>query len=182
MNSRAVGWRLSTDTVEQNADAVVFWPDPPRGPDESPRVDPDSVSGRELRRRQLLAEATTSFRGGRIRFAADSAMLMPDSDAPLAAVLAELRRDVELQLLVKAFADVSEVNGLELSLQRARLVVDWLAARGVAGARLAPLGCGAARALWFGRTEEERAANRRAELVRRSKWAACDPPSTFAFQ
>ena len=36
--------------------------------------------------------------------------------------------------------------------------------------------------VWFGRAEEERAANRRAELVRASPRAACGPPSSFDFR
>lgn len=76
--------------------------------------------------------------------------------------------------LVKAFADAREANGAELSLARARLVVDWLVTRGISGERLEPRGCGSSRALWVGHTEQERAANRKAELVRISNWADCE--------
>ena len=179
LDGRAVGWRLSTGTVEQNADAVVFWEHPRSGPDEGPRVDPDSAGGRELQRRRQLGEATTAFRGGRIRFASGSAMLTPESEPALSEVLAELRRDTGLTLLVKAFADAREADGTALSRERARHVVEWLVARGVSRARLEPLGCGAARALWFGHTEAERAANRKADLVRRSKREGCEPPASF---
>jgi outer membrane protein OmpA-like peptidoglycan-associated protein len=179
--SRAAGWRLSTDAIEQNADVAIFWEHPARGPDETPRVEPDSSAGQELRRRQQLAEATVPFRGGKIRFAAESATLTPESDAALQSVLAELRRDSGLALLVKAFADAREANGLRLSRQRALVVVEWLVTRGVARDRLEPRGCAATRALWVGRTEAERAANRKAELVRNSKRAGCEPPSSFEF-
>ena len=46
-------------------------------------------------------------------------------------MLRELRRDRGVRVLVKAFADRTEVDGDTLSLQRATLVVDWLTARGV---------------------------------------------------
>jgi outer membrane protein OmpA-like peptidoglycan-associated protein len=94
-------------------------------------------------------------------------------------VLAELKRDTGLKLLVKAFADAREANGAELSSARARLVVDWLVRRGISRERLEPKGCGSSRALWVGHTEQERAANRKAELVRISNWADCEPPASF---
>jgi len=182
LDSGAVGWRLSTDTVEQNADVAIFWEYPPRGPDETPRIEPGSNAAHELLRRRHLAEATVHFRGGKIRFAAGSARLTPDSEAALQNVLAELRRDTGLTLLVKAFADAREANGLDLSRERALVVVDWLVTRGVARDRLKPRGCGASRALWVGHTEDQRAANRQAELVRLSKAAGCEPPASFEFR
>ena len=48
--------------------------------------------------------------------------------------------------------------------------------------RLEPLGCGSSRALWVGETEEERAANRKAELVRISRWEGCQPPTSYDFR
>lgn len=66
----------------------------------------------------------------------------------------------------------------QFSLQSGRRV---LTARGVDAKRLAQIGCGAARALWVGGTEEERARNRRAELVRNSERETCIPFSSFAF-
>lgn len=179
--SRAVGWQLSAGTVEQNADVAIFW-DPAGGPDEAPRIEPGSAAAAELQRRQRLADATTAFRGGRIRFSADRAQLTPDSAPALEAVLAEMRRDVELKLLVKAFADAREANGAQLARERAAHVVQWLVERGIARERLEPRGCGASRALWFGRTEQERAANRKAELVRLSDRAGCEPPASFDFR
>ena len=98
------------------------------------------------------------------------------------AVLEELQRDTHLQLLVKAFADARETNRAQLSGQRARVVVEWLATRGIPRERLEPRGCGSSRALWVGHTEQERAANRKAELVRLSKWAGCEPPASFEFR
>jgi outer membrane protein OmpA-like peptidoglycan-associated protein len=181
LDSAAVGWRLSTDTVERNADVAVFWEHPASVPDEGPRVDPASPDGVELARRRRLAEETTVFRGGKIRFAEGRAALTPGSEPALTAVVAELRRDAGLKLLVKAFADAREANGIRISAERARTVVEWLVARGISRDRLEPRGCGASRALWVGRTEQQRAANRKAELVRMSKLAACEPPASFDF-
>ena len=95
---------------------------------------------------------------------------------------AELERDAGLNLLVKAFADAREADGLRLSEERARRVVTWLAVRGIDPNRLMPKGCGSSRALWFGDTDRERAANRRAELVRNSELEDCTPPSSFSFR
>jgi outer membrane protein OmpA-like peptidoglycan-associated protein len=161
---------------------AVFWEFPSRHLDEGPRVDAASPIGVEMRRRQQLAEATTAFRGGRIRFTADNATPTPESEPALRTVLTELQRDTGLELLVKAFADAREANGAALSMARASRVVDWLVARGIAQERLEARGCGSSRALWVGHTEEERAANRKAELVRRSKWAGCQPPASFDFR
>ncbi len=182
LDFRTVGGHLSTATVEQNMDVAVFWEFPSSRPDEGPRVDPQSPIGVELQRRRQLSEATTAFRGGRIRFKVETADLTPESEPALRAVLAELQRDSELKLLVKAFADAREANGAQLSMERARVVVDWLVTRGIPGERLEPRGCGSSRALFVGHTEEERAANRKAELVRISKWVDCEPPASFDFR
>jgi outer membrane protein OmpA-like peptidoglycan-associated protein len=180
LNVSDVGRRLSRGILEEDVDAVVIWNAPPpsaaRAGRDLARPDAD-----EFRRRQDLAEATLSFRGGKIRFESGSASISESSNAALDAVLAELRRDAGLELLVKAFADSREAHGSELSMERARSVVTWLTSRGINGLRLEPRGCGSSRALWFGDTEDERAANRRAELVRRSKLAGCQPPASFAF-
>ena len=179
---RDVGGHLSTGTVEQNMDAAIFWEFPASRPEEGPRIDAHSPMGVELRRRQQLAEATTAFRGGKIRFEAGIAALTPESEPALRSVLAELERDSELKLLVKAFADAREPNGAPLSFERAQVVVDWLVTRGARRERLEPRGCGSSRALWAGDSEQERGANRRAELVRTSGRAGCEPPASFDFR
>jgi outer membrane protein OmpA-like peptidoglycan-associated protein len=182
LEATSVGMGLSTGTVQDNIDALVVWDPASRAADEAPRIDDASPIAAELRRRRELAEATVPFRGGRIRFESGTATLTAESDAALRIVLAELQRDPGLTLMVKAFTDAREPDGDRLSLERARAVVAWLTFRGIAPARLHATGCGPTRALWFGRTEEERAANRRAELVRASPRAACGPPSSFDFR
>jgi outer membrane protein OmpA-like peptidoglycan-associated protein len=173
------GMGLSTGTIEDNIDVAIFWEYPPRFPDDGPGFDENSTFGLELRRRQELGHRTIAFRGGAIRFDAGTVRINTRAEPALIAVLAELQRDTALKLLVKAFADERESDGLRLSLERAHAVVAWLVQRGVATERLEPRGCGSSRALWIGLTEEQREANRRAELVRLSPWAGCAPPSSF---
>ena len=178
----AIGLRLSTGSVQENIDAAMLWDSISRGADEAPRFDAESPIAVELRRRQRLSEMTVAFRGGTIRFERETVSLTSESEPALKAVLAELRRDAGLQVVVKAFADARERNADPLSRARAQLIVSWLTARGIASQRLIAKGCGFRRALWVGWTEEERAANRRAELVRASRWAGCEPPIAFDFQ
>ena len=180
-NASAIGLHLSTGSVQENIDAAVLWDSFSYGADEVPRFDAQSPIGVELRRRRRLSETTVPFRGAKIRFEADGVSLTSESEPALKAVLAELQRDTGLELVVKAFADVRESNPVPLSLARAQLLVNWLTARGIAQHRLIAKGCGLARALWVGTTEAERAANRRAELVRASRWAGCEPPMSFDF-
>ncbi len=174
-----VGMGLSTGSIEQNIDVAIFWEHPPRFPDEGPRFDENSRFGLELRRRQELGSRTIAFRGAGIRFHVGTARFTTGSEPALREVLAELQRDTALDLLVKAFTDEREIDGLRLSFERAQAVVDWLVERGIAIERLVPRGCASSRALWIGITEEQREANRRAELVRLSPWAACEPPASF---
>jgi hypothetical protein len=61
-----------------------------------------------------------------------------EADEPLVSVRKEPLRDRGLRLLVKAFADQAELDTEALSTQRAALVLDWLAARGVQRKRLIP--------------------------------------------
>jgi outer membrane protein OmpA-like peptidoglycan-associated protein len=175
------GMGLSTGTLEENIDVAIFWEFPPRFPDESPRIDESSPFGVELRRRQELGVATIPFRGGTIRFEAGTDRIMERSAPALSAIVAELERDTALMLLVKGFTDARE-DSVRLSLERARAVVDSLVERGISRDRLEPRGCGSTRALWVGQTEEQRAANRRAELVRASRGSGCTPPATFDFR
>ena len=172
--ARRIGFNLSAADVESNVDSLLLLSASPLRAQSPTRLDP--TYERELTRRRALATATLPFRGATIRFTERSVELEASAAEPLQAVLSELRRDLTLRLLVKAFADRTEFDADALSLRRAHLVVEWLTARGVERDRLTPRGCGARRPLTFGSTALERAADRRAELVRLAPTAACEPP------
>jgi outer membrane protein OmpA-like peptidoglycan-associated protein len=174
LDSQRIGFSLSSGDVGANVDALLLLSSSRLH--TQPPTPLDSTYETELMRRRALADATLPFRGAKIRFKERVAGFEADADEPLQAVLRELLRDRTLRLLVKAFADGTEADTDTLSLQRATLVVDWLAARGVERERLMPRGCGARRPLTPGNTVLERAMNRRAELVRLAPTAACEPP------
>jgi outer membrane protein OmpA-like peptidoglycan-associated protein len=179
---RDVGFALSTSgRLEDDIDAVLVLSKEAFASVPA-RIDPNSPFAVELRRRQKLQEETLAFRGGKIRFDEGSTSVTHESTAALEAVLAEMQHDRKLLVLVKAFADSTETEADELSKGRAKLIVDWLARRGIDRRRLATLGCGSSRPLWDSVTEQHRAANRRAELVRQGSRAGCQPPSSFDWQ
>jgi outer membrane protein OmpA-like peptidoglycan-associated protein len=173
VDARRVGYTLSRGAIAEDVDALVVLA-ASSSPSQAPVLDPKYRA--ELARRRELGNSTLPFRGGKIRFAEGVAAFASGADEPLQAVLRELQRDTGLRLLVKAFADQREAGALALSSRRAQLIVDWLTARGVGRDRLVARGCGAARPLNFGNTAAERAVNRRAELVRLTATAACEPP------
>ena len=174
LDSHRIGFNLSGGDVGANVDALLLLSSSRLHAQPPTPLDP--TYERELMRRRALHDATLPFRGARIRFKDRVAEFEADADEPLHVVLKELLRDRGLRVLVKAFADGTEVDAETLSLQRATLVVDWLTARGVERERLMPRGCGARRPLTLGDTALERAMNRRAELVRLAPTAACEPP------
>jgi outer membrane protein OmpA-like peptidoglycan-associated protein len=174
LNVHRIGFNLSIGEVEDNVDALLLLSSAQLHVQPPTLLDP--TYERELMRRRALAAATLPFRGAQIRFKERVAEFEADTDEPLQAVLRELRRDRGLRVLVKAFADATELDADTLSLQRANLVVGWLTARGIERERLMPRGCGARRPLTLGNTTLERAMNRRAELVRLAPTVACEPP------
>jgi len=174
MDVQDIGFGFSRGVVEDDVDVVLLLSSAPPRQDEPPAL--TSSYGRELARRRALHQATLPFRGAKIRFEESRAAFATDADEPLQAVVSELFRDRGVRLLVKAFADPTESNAVALSTLRAELLVDWLAARGVERHRLVPKGCGALRPLTFGKTAADRAMNRRAELVRLTPTAGCEPP------
>jgi outer membrane protein OmpA-like peptidoglycan-associated protein len=177
LDVKSFGFKLSTGgPLEQDVDAIAFLSRAPLAFAPPPPADPSSPYGKELRRRQDLAIATVPFRGASIRFEAGYTTFSPGAEKPLGEVLAELRRDGGLHLLVKAFADSHEPDPDVLSVRRANVLVEWLSQRGVARDRLRPKGCGSRRPLTFGETQDARALNRRAELVRETPTAGCEPP------
>lgn len=176
LDAREVGFRFSRGTLDRDVDAVALLSQAPLTYAPAPGVDPGSPYGAELERRRRLANATGPFRGGEIRFGSDQETLLPEAQGPLEAVLEELRRDRGLALLVKAFSDGHEDETGSLSARRAAVAVKWLVDRGIDSRRLSALGCGAVRPLTFGESEKDRQRNRRAELVRRTSSAGCEPP------
>jgi outer membrane protein OmpA-like peptidoglycan-associated protein len=174
LDVKQIGFGLSEGVVEDDMDSVLLLSSVPPRQQDSPALEP--TYARELARRRALAHATLPFRGAKIRFEENIAVFAADANEPLQAVLKELLRDRGLRLLVKAFSDAAESDPLAVSTRRAELLVDWLAARGVARDRLVPKGCAALRPLTFGNTAADRAMNRRAELVRLAPTAGCQPP------
>jgi outer membrane protein OmpA-like peptidoglycan-associated protein len=173
MDAQQIGFTLSHGVVEDDVDALVVLPAASVSSSQIPVLDADYRA--ELTRRRDLANSTLPFRGARIRFEDGVAAFASDADEPLHAVLREMVRDRQLRVLVKAFADRAEFDAAALSTRRAELVVDWLAKRGISRGLVAR-GCGARRPLTFGNTADERAMNRRAELVRLTATAGCGPP------
>jgi outer membrane protein OmpA-like peptidoglycan-associated protein len=173
LDTEQIGFTLSTGIVQDDVDALLVLT---ASPVPAPPATLDPTYARELVRRQALGEATTAFRGAKIRFDENRAVFASGSEGPLLTVLQELRRDPRLRLLVKAFADPGEPAAMTLSERRAARVVEWLVTRGVEPKRLVPRGCGTLRPLDFGTTPAGRSMNRRVELVRLSATAGCEPP------
>ena len=169
-----IGFGLSQGVVGDDLDAIVLLSATSPRLEDMPALDPNYKL--ELTRRRALGHATLPFRGAKIRFEENAVSFAADAGEPLQAVLKELLRDGGLRLLVKAFADANESAPLGVSSRRARLLADWLGERGVGRDRLVPKACGALRPLTFGRTAPDRSMNRRAELVRLTPTAACEPP------
>lgn len=174
VDARRIGYTLSRGVIEDDVDALIILPASSSRSPQVPVLDDDYRA--ELTRRRELGNTTLPFRGAKIRFEANVAAFTFGADQPLQAVLRELLRDVGLRLLVKGFSDPTEADAVTLSSRRAQLIIDWLTARGVDRERLVSRGCGAARPLNFGNTASERAVNRRAELVRLTATAGCEPP------
>jgi outer membrane protein OmpA-like peptidoglycan-associated protein len=105
-----------------------------------------------------------------IRFATNSAEILPESGTVLAEIARLLREDPKLELVIEGHTD--NVGGgefnLDLSRRRADAVKRWLADRGgVNEVRLATVGFGLTRPVADNATEEGRAQNRRVELLKK---------------
>ncbi len=99
-------------------------------------------------------------------FAPGSARLAPGGETALARIRAELERYPHARIAVMAHTDASgdAAANRRLSEQRARAVVDRLAALGVDPARMVAEGYGDSLPLVQGVTEDDRARNRRVEV------------------
>jgi outer membrane protein OmpA-like peptidoglycan-associated protein len=170
------GFNFSTGTIEENIDVALYL-SPRLLSSAGPEIDWNSPYGAELQRRQALA--ALPFRTGRVRFKPGEVAIDADSEGALAMISAKLRRDGNLRVTVKAFADGTEPDGARLSHRRADALVSRLVSDGIARDRLSALGCGDSRPLWYDDTDAHRAANRRAEFVRTSGRSICVPPTSF---
>ena len=174
---RTIGFTFSRGWIQDDVDALLALSAAPLVSDAAPHV--DESANRELQRRRRLAQATLPFRGGLIRFEANTTQLTALSSAPLQQVVSELLRDRDRAVLVKAFADARERDPLRLSTARAESVAEWLVTRGISRNRVESRGCGAKRPLWADDTADHEAANRRIEIVTKTPAADCEPPRSF---
>lgn len=105
-----------------------------------------------------------------IQFDTNQATLKPESQNTLDEITKALNANPELQLYVVGHTD--DLGALDynndLSLRRARTVVEALIAAGIKRNRLSPVGVGPVAPIGSNDDEEGRALNRRVELVKRS--------------
>jgi outer membrane protein OmpA-like peptidoglycan-associated protein len=116
-----------------------------------------------------------------IKFRFNSAELDPASDPILGAVLKILKEHDDVQKLrIEGHTDNkgNDAYNKKLSDGRARAVLKWLVAHGVAAARLTSEGFGAAQPLESNATEEGRRSNRRGEFHITAGANAETPPAT----
>ncbi len=105
-----------------------------------------------------------------IRFATNSAQILPESAAVLSQIARVLKDDPKLELIIEGHTD--NVGGpdfnLDLSRKRAEAVKRWLADKeGVSEVRLATVGYGLTRPVADNGTEDGRGQNRRVELLKK---------------
>jgi outer membrane protein OmpA-like peptidoglycan-associated protein len=174
---RMIGFTLSRGLIQDDVDALLALSTAPLVSDPAPQV--DESANRELQRRRRLAQATLPFRGGLIRFEANTTQLTASSSVPLQQVMSELLRDRDRAVLVKAFADARERDPLRLSTERAESIAEWLVRRGISRDSVESRGCGAQRPLWADDIADHEAANRRVEIVTKTPTADCEPPRSF---
>lgn len=136
-------------------DPVSPAPAPPR---------PGGVTVEEVERAIL---DTGLFRTTTVNFEFARATLLPVSARTLDALVAVLLRYPDLRIEVGGHTDNvgSDATNDRLSQRRAEAVVDYLAAQGVARARLSAVGFGERRPVATNGTETGRALNRRVEFV-----------------
>ncbi|MEO8360232.1 MAG: OmpA family protein [Vicinamibacteria bacterium] len=103
-----------------------------------------------------------------VTFDFNKATLRPDSELALAKVAAALRADATVAIEVQGHTDNvgGDAYNLKLSQDRAETVRAWLAAHGVASARLTARGYGRNTPVASNETPEGRAKNRRVEVAR----------------
>jgi outer membrane protein OmpA-like peptidoglycan-associated protein/tetratricopeptide (TPR) repeat protein len=112
-----------------------------------------------------IVETGTSIILYNILFDFDKSELQPESHAELTALLNFLRKNPTVAIEIEGHTDNQgdEAHNLKLSEARAKAVMDYLLANGIAPQRLSCKGYGATRPIKPNDTEEGRAANRRTE-------------------
>jgi outer membrane protein OmpA-like peptidoglycan-associated protein len=103
-----------------------------------------------------------------IHFETGKATILPDSESVLGEVAKMLQQNPEIKVSVEGHTDNvgSAASNQALSEKRAQAVVAWLSSHGIAASRLAAKGWGASKPVEDNNTEDNRAKNRRVELVK----------------
>lgn len=114
-----------------------------------------------------LQSAINAVTGGPIAFGNDGASLIPADYEILNRVADKLKACPDARVTINGYADNTGSEGINipLSAQRAKIVADYLVARGVAGDHIATVGLGSVNPIASNATPEGRAKNRRVEIV-----------------
>jgi outer membrane protein OmpA-like peptidoglycan-associated protein len=125
----------------------------------------DAGAARDLSK-QLAKDCHVALYG--VLFDFNKATLKPESDSVLQTVLALLHKDVTLKLDVQGHTDNvgDDAYNQTLSEARAKSVMAWLTAHGIAGARLSFKGFGKTVPVASNDSDEGRAKNRRVEIAK----------------
>ena len=103
-----------------------------------------------------------------IHFDSGSDVPRPDSEPTLQRILEALQGDASLKLQIEGHTDSTNTDAYNqaLSERRAKAVVQWLTAKGIAPVRLQAKGFGRMHPVAGNDTAQGRALNRRVELLR----------------
>ncbi len=114
-----------------------------------------------------LPAAINALTGGAIAFKDDGVSLTPADNQILSQVAAKLKACPDARVTVNGYSDNGGGEGINfpLSVQRATIVADFLAAQGVARDHITAQGYGSANPIASNDTPEGRAKNRRVEIV-----------------
>ncbi|MGF2950870.1 OmpA family protein [Mycobacterium sp. THU-M116] len=134
---------------------VVAGPASPGSPAPAPAACPD------------LRSAINAVTGGRIAFGEDGFSLTPADEQILSEVADKLKACPTARATINGYSDDNgtEAINIALSSQRAQKVADFLAGHGVPSGQLAVRGLGSVDAVAPNDTAEDRAKNRRVDIV-----------------
>ncbi|MGY6631145.1 MAG: OmpA family protein [Wenzhouxiangella sp.] len=166
---------MRVDVVDQAADQTELAMAAPEPPEEQPTERDEIVAAhdredlsREAIEAGIVAEGRIAVRD--ILFEFDSAEIIDESADALATIAEVLEENRELELLIVGHTDnVGDFEyNLNLSMERAQAVADWLEARhDIDSRRLQAAGAGMMAPTATNRNEDGRSQNRRVELVER---------------